>query len=63
VKTLKNQVDIEKGKLKACKSQLGLREDTQLKLHIAKLEESSTKLQNAVQMKTRYSNYCVNSLN
>ncbi|KAH0819953.1 hypothetical protein GEV33_002838 [Tenebrio molitor] len=27
VKTLKNQVDIEKGKLKVCKSQLGLKEE------------------------------------
>jgi chromosome segregation ATPase len=96
VDTLKKQVDVDKGKLRACKSQLGLREEelneckaeldnlrkkcekslegkkeveeqnAQLKLYIAKLEESSTKLQKVVQKKEdalKKSNYTVDSLN
>jgi hypothetical protein len=96
VDTLKKQVDVDKGKLRACKSQLGLKEEelneckaeldnlrkkcekslegkkeveeqnAQLKLYIAKLEESSTKLQKVVQKKEdalKKSNYTVDSLN
>ncbi|KAJ3626983.1 hypothetical protein MTP99_014392 [Tenebrio molitor] len=40
VKTLKNQVDIEKGKLKVCKSQLGLKEE--------ELNESKVAVENKV---------------